>query len=125
MTNLYQKLSLQFPFISVVSYGAHADEFVGIVQNYDSLTTCFYDFGVLLDDDEKRLFLTLGEKWFFESNRMIPINIYLKWEWKPFEKTFKTFMSRELTVIYGPCPSLANLAQKKKRRSIQVVKRLV
>jgi len=124
MTNLYQKLSNQFPFISVVTYGAHADEFVGIIQNSDPLTTCFYDFGVLLDDSEKRLFLTLGEKWYFESNRMIPINIYLKWEWTPFEKTFKTFMSKELNVIHGPCPSLCNLTQKKKRRSILVVRRL-
>jgi hypothetical protein len=122
--NLFQKLTHRFPFISVVQYGAHKDEYVGIIQNYDPLTTGFYDFGLLHDDDEKRLFLSLAERWYFESNRQLPINIYLKWEWKPFEKVFKTFMSKEISILMGPVTSLAALSQKKKRRSINIVKRL-
>ena len=122
--NLYQTLTEKFPFISVVLYGGNQDEFVGIIQNADNVTTSLYDFGMLKTDEEKKQFLELGEKWYFESNRQLPINIYLKEEWEPFSNIFKTFVSRELTVVHGPCTSLAALSQKKKRRSILVIKKM-
>ena len=121
--NLYETIHNQFPFISVVQYGANADEYVGIVQNADSLVVGFYDFGLLTAEEDKKLFLTLGERWYYESNRQLPINIYLKSQWSPFQRIFRTFISKELTVIHGPTTSLAALGQKKKRRSITVVKK--
>lgn len=123
MSNLYQTLSEKFPFISVLLYGDSQDEFVGIIQNADSTITSIYDFGLLKTDEEKKEFLALGEKWYYESNRQLPINIYLKEEW-PFDKVFKTFITKEVTVIHGPSTSLSALSQKKKRRSITVVKKM-
>ena len=122
---LYQTLTNKFPFISVILYGDSQEEYVGIIQNADNTTTSIYDFGLLKTEDEKKLFLTLGEKWYYESNRQLPINIYLKEEWYPFDKIFKTFISKELTIIHGPSTSLNALSQKKKRRSIMVIKKLV
>ena len=83
-----------------------------------------YDFNMLNTDEEKRLFLTLGERWYFESNRQLPINIYLKSEWEQFQRIFKTFITKELTIVHGPATSLSSLSQKKKRRSITVVKKI-
>lgn len=120
---IYQTLSEKFPFISVVLYGDSQDEFVGIIQNADNIITSMYDFGLLTTDEDKKLFLTLGEKWYYESNRMLPINIYLKKEW-PFDHIFKTFITKELTIIHGPSTSLNALSQKKKRRSITVVRKM-
>jgi hypothetical protein len=122
--NLYKALSEKFPFISIIQYGDSADEYVGIIQNTDNTITSIYDFGLLKSDDEKRLFLTLGEKWYYESNRQLPINIYLKHEWSLFDKIFKTFITKEVTIIHGPSVSLNNLSQKKKRRSVMIVKKL-
>ncbi len=121
---LYQTLAERFPFISVILYGASQDEFVGIIQNADTITTSIYDFGLLKTDEEKRLFLELGERWYFESNRQLPINIYLKNEWKIFDKIFKSFITKETTIIHGPCTSLSAISQKKKRRSIVLVKKI-
>ena len=122
-SNLYNTLSEKFPFITILIYGEQ-DEYVGIVQNADANITSIYDFGSLKSDEEKKLFLTLGEKWYYESNRQLPINIYLKDEWNPFLKIFKTFITKEVAIIHGPCVSLAALSQKKKRRSIQIVKKM-
>jgi hypothetical protein len=122
--NLFETLTAKFPFLSVILYGVKQDEFIGIVQNIDTSITSFYDVNKLKTDDEKRLFLLLGEKWYFESNRQLPINIYLKDEWLPFKKIFRTFISKEVTIIHGPVTSLSNLAQKKRRRNITVIKKL-
>lgn len=121
---LYKTLSQKFPFITILTYGSNEDEYVGVVQNSDNTVTTLYDFGALTDEEEKKVFLTLGEKWYYESNRLLPINIYLKEEWKPFEKIFKTFITKEVTVIHGNVISLNNLGNKKKRRSILVVKKM-
>lgn len=124
MNSLYETLSIKFPFLSVILYGADKSEYVGIIQNADIITTSFYDINLLKRDDEKRLFLSLGEKWYFESNRLLPINIFLKDEWNQFNHTFKTFITKELVVIYGQVTSLAALSSKKKRKNITVVKKL-
>jgi hypothetical protein len=121
--NLFRTLSEKFPFLSIITYGDAQDEFVGIIQNADNTITSMYDFGLLKTDEEKKLFLALGEKWYYESNRMLPINIYLKEEW-PFDHIFKTFISKELMIIHGPSTSLNALSQKKKRRSILVVRKM-
>lgn len=124
MNSLYETLSIKFPFLSVVLYGNDKSEYVGIIQNADIITTSFYDINLLKSDDEKRLFLSLGEKWYFESNRLLPINIFLKEEWEPFQHTFKTFITKELVIIYGKTTSLAALSSKKKRKNIIIVKKL-
>ena len=67
--NLYEKLNQSFPFLSIITYGDSQDEYVGIIQNADSIITSVYDFSLLKTDEEKKLFLTLGEKWYYESNR--------------------------------------------------------
>ena len=124
MSNLFKTLADKFPFISILTYGDNAEEYVGIIQNTDNTITSIYDFGLLKSDDEKRLFLELGERWYYESNRQLPINIYLKEEWKIFDKIFKTFITKELQVIHGPSTSLSALSQKKKRRSIMIVRKI-
>jgi hypothetical protein len=124
ISNLYKSLSDKFPFISILKYGDNEDEFVGIIQNTDTIITSIYDFGALQSDEEKKIFLTLGEKWYFESNRQLPINIYLKKEWEQFDKIFKTFITKEVQIVHGPVTSLNSLSQKKKRRSIIVVRKM-
>lgn len=122
---LFEKISEKFPFLSVIVYGDDNAELIGIIQNTDPVITSFYDFGLLKTDAEKKQFLTLAEQWYFESNRQIPINIYLKQEWGPFKYILKTLVTKEIQIVHGPSTSLINLNQKRsKRRSITLVRRM-
>lgn len=126
MSALFEKLTEKFPFITVIIYGADHHELIGIIQNTDQTITSFYDFGLLKSDEEKKLFLNLAEQWYFESNRQIPINIYLKREWSPFKYILKTLVTKEIQIVLGPSTSLISLNQKRsKRRSITLVKRMI
>ena len=101
------------------------NEYIGIIQNRDDTITTFYDFGSLHDVDQKKKFLDLANVWWFESNRKIPINIFLKAEWEEFRFCIKTFINKDLEIVHGPICSLNNLIQKKsKRRSIILVKKV-
>ena len=49
----------------------------GIVQNQDNQVISFYDYGRIMSPQDKMKFFKLGEIWWFESNRKIPINIFI------------------------------------------------
>jgi hypothetical protein len=119
-----QELLDNYPFLSFVTYGGN--EYIGIIQNIDDVITSIYDFSMLKTPEQKHLYLELGEAWWWESNRMVPINIFLKTEWIYFKPCLKTFNSKDVEVKYGPALSLKENAQKRsKRRSITLVRRIV
>ena len=111
------------PFISYVVSGGN--EYIGIIQNVDDILTTVYDFGSLKTELEKTTFLALGETWWWESNRSIPINVFLRADWGPFRYSLKTMNSRDVEIKFGPYVSLKEIAAKKtKRRSIVLVRKI-
>ena len=121
--NMFRTLSEHYPFITLCIYANL--EYVGIVQNKDEIVTTIYDFGSIVDEQDKREFLELAATWWWESNRSIPINIFLKHEWEKFRPYLRTFVNRDLEIIHGPICSLSDIAKRRgKRRSITLVKRV-
>jgi hypothetical protein len=121
--DIFSKLADKYPFITLCVYAT--TEYVGIIQNQDDAITTIYDFGSIQDIELKRQFLELANVWWWESNRSIPINIFLKSEWDPFRVYLKTFVNKDLEVIHGPVCSLVDMARKKsKRKSITLVRRV-
>ena len=79
---LFLKISGKYPFLSIVQYAG--TEHIGIIMNQDKILTTMYNFNDIETTELKQLFLELGQTWWWESNRSIPINLYLKDEWMPF-----------------------------------------
>lgn len=124
MTNdFFEKLAEKYPFITLCVYST--TEYVGIIQNQDDTITTIYDFGSIQDLDIKRRFLELANTWWWESNRSIPINIFLKNDWDIFRPYLRTFTNKDLEILHGPVCSLSEMSRKKsKRKSITLVRRL-
>ena len=121
MVKLRDNIQEQLPFISVLHYGEA--EFVGIIINQDQFVTSFYDLSIIKTSEEKTIFLDIGEAWWWESNRQIPINIFLRTEIAPFKYAIKTFNSKDVRVILGPVVKLMNMTLKRvKRKSVQLVR---
>ena len=119
----FKKLSDNHPFITICSYSNQ--DYVGIIQNRDDTVTTMYDYGAITQAEIRARFLELGEIWWWESNRSIPINIFLKDEWSIFKPYVKTFNNKGLQVIHGPIVSMSDFSKKRsKRRSITLVKRM-
>ena len=112
----------KFPFLSLCRYGQN--EYIGIVQNIGNNIASIYIYNKLKQKEDKKLFLDLGEEWWWESNTSIPINIILKSRWQPFKPILTTFTLKDFEVIYGPSISLQNVIQKRvKRRQIQLIRK--
>ena len=122
-SNIFTKLAEKYPFISLCIYANN--EYVGIIQNRDDIVTTIYDYGLIQDHELKLSFINLANIWWWESNRSIPINIFLKQDWEPFRPYLRTFMNRDLNIVHGPACSLLDIAKKKgKRKSITLVRRV-
>lgn len=122
-SDIFEKLAEKYPFITLCIYANN--EYVGIVQNRDDAITTIYDFGSIQDLDLKRQFLEMANVWWWESNRSIPINIFLKEEWEIFRPYLRTFSNKDLEILHGPVCSLNEMVRKKsKRKSITLVRRL-
>ena len=110
-----------FPFISCIK--SNEKEYVGIIINCDNYVVSMYDLSMIVDPEDRKLFLELGEVWWWESNRKIPISIFLKKEMSAYRGYIKTFNAKDVRVLFGPTVNLSEIAEKRvKRKSIQLIR---
>ena len=119
---LRKDIEEKFPFLSVVTYGGN--EYIGIINNQDAFITSMYVYTDLRSDIDKAKFVQLGEDWWWESNRMIPINIFLNKDMEQFKYIMMTMNSKDVKVTLGPTVNLNELSVKRvKRKSVQLLKK--
>jgi len=123
MEDSYKKLLDQYPFISYITYGGN--DYIGIIQNSDEIITTIYDYAALRTLAQKTAYLELADQWWWESNRLVPINVFLKQDWVEFRVCLKTFNSKDVEIKHGPYISLKEISQKRsKRRSITLIRKV-
>ena len=118
-----QQILDAYPFLS---YGTMLEiGYLGIIQNSDAQLLSIY---VLTDVPEKDLrleFLKLGTQWWWESNRMIPINIFLKSKMLPFRPFLKHFSRKDFALESGPAVSLQEtISRRVRKRQVTLVRRM-
>ena len=122
MNEIFKTLRDKFPFLSLIQKGDM--EFVGIVQNQDNNVISFYDYGRLMSPQDKMRYLKCGEIWWYESNRKLPINIFLKGDFKYFRTTLVTLNAKDIVIVEGPTVRLSDISKKRvKRKTIQLVRK--
>jgi hypothetical protein len=114
-------LQEKFPFLTIVSY--LGIEHIGIMQNSDNSFISIYVLDANSPQEMKKEFLQCGETWWWESNRTIPINLFLRDRFKPFKPWLKTFARKETNIVVGPSINMMDLINRRlKKRTIQLVK---
>jgi len=123
MDPIFTRLQEKFPFLSV---GTYLDqEYIGIVQNCDSQFLAMYVYNHISDEELRKRFISYGEIWWWETNRQLPINLYIKDEFKIFKSYLCQFSRKEFQVLHGPTVSLNETMNRRiKRKQIQLIKAL-
>jgi hypothetical protein len=113
----------ELEFLTGIQYSGQ--EYVGIVVNQDNQLLTFYDVDAIPNVELKKEFLELGELWWWQSNRQLPMDIFLHHEMVAFRPYIKTFAMKDIEILFGPVTSLQNLIKKRiKRRSIQLIRKV-
>jgi hypothetical protein len=119
----HKEILEKFPFLSVCMTGE--EEILGIIQNYTSTLASIYVYNVLTCTEDKQEFLELGDEWWWQSNRSLPINLVIGPKFKKFSYCLRTYNVKDFEIIHGEAVSLQNIITKRiKRRQIQLVQKL-
>jgi len=117
-----EEIKEKFPFLSGLR--CQTTEYIGIIQNSDEKIISFYDYESIRSSEGKKVFLSLGETWWWESNRLLPINIFLQGQMTEFRYCLKTIVNKDVEVMFGSMTSLNNIMRKRiKKRQIQLIRR--
>lgn len=113
----------KFPFLS---YGTLLGvPYLGIIQNSDNQLLSMYVMDSIPDEQLRRAFLALGEDWWWNSNRQIPINIYHKDRFRPFRPYLKHFSRKDFELCGGPAVSLhETIARRVRKRQVTLVRKM-
>ena len=121
MSENYAILQERFPFLTIVKY--LKTQYIGIVQNADHQFISIYVMDESFTTEMKRQFLECGEIYWWESNRSIPINLFLQDQFKKFKPYLRMFSKKEAEVLQGPVVNLREMMNKRiKRKTITLVR---
>jgi hypothetical protein len=113
----------EFPFLTLIRY--QDTEKLCLVLNSDEKVLSYYDLDKIIMKEKKAKLLELGDTWWNESNRILPISVFLRDEMREFKKYIVTINLKDVEVISGPQTSLLNLVRKRvKKRQITLVKKV-
>ena len=117
------KINETYPFLSIIRI--NKEEKVGIIQNCDQKIISMYCYDSVPKEIQS-LFLEYGKNWWWESNRKLPINIFIGKDFYKFKDALKTFSAKDCTVLFGPITRLTDLTKDKRirRKTIQLVRRV-
>jgi hypothetical protein len=119
----HKEILEKFPFLSLCMTGE--EEILGIIQNYTSTLASVYVYNVLNCTEDKQEFLELGDEWWWQSNRSLPINLVIGPKFKKFSYCLRTYNVKDFEILHGEAVSLQNIITKRiKRRQIQLVQKL-
>lgn len=123
MDESLQKLLEKFPFLS---YGTLLDtHYLGIIQNSDSQLLSMYVIDMIPTEEMRRDFLKCGEEWWWQSNRLIPINIFLKEKFRPYRPFLKHFSRKDFDLQAGPSVSLQEtIARRVRKRQVTLLRKI-
>ena len=119
----HKEILEKFPFLSLCRVGE--EEVIGIIQNYTQTLASIYVLNVLNCTEDKAEFLECGELWWWESNRLLPVNLFIGPKFKRFSYSLRTYNVKDFELLHGEIVSLQNIITKRiKRRQIQLVQKL-
>jgi hypothetical protein len=121
MDERIERILQRYPFMT---YGTMSGvDYLGIVQNSDAQLLSMYVIDMIPTEELRKRFIMLGEYWWWESNRQVPINIFLKEQFRPFRSYLKHFSRKDFVLEAGPTVSLQEtIARRVRKRQITLIR---
>lgn len=109
------------PYVTVLEH--NGEKYYGIIKIKSKQYSTLYCFH-LMDEGQLEELLELAYVWWHQSNRTIPMCIYMQEEMEKYEDYTKRFNTESVTFVSGPVISLSDLPTKRiKRRNVALKKR--
>ena len=95
---------------------------VGIIQNETPKMVLFYDYEKIRDKRQQRLFLELGDSWWWGSNQALPVDSFIGEDFDIFHTALIGYPKKSIQEMHGPSISLQEQYLKRvKKKKIEIV----
>jgi len=110
----------KYPFLTfLISEG---NVRMGIVQNASPRIITFYDIEQIEAEADRNYIIELGDRWWWESNQNVPVNIFIGSEFDKFKDVLVGVSRKSLKDMVGPCFSLhEKYIKRMKKKKIQIL----
>lgn len=117
------KIKNTFPFISEIE--VNDTIYHGIILNSDKLSTTFIDIEKIRSKEAFVELITISEKWWWYSNRSIPLNLFYPEQSDIFMDYVTHLPAKTSRIVNGHCVSLQKFLHKtktnKKNRTLTII----
>ena len=123
MSITVEKINETYPLLSIIRI--NKEEKVCIIQNCDQKIVSMYCYDYIAKDLQP-LFLEYGKNWWWESNRKLPVNMFIGKQFTVFASALRSYSVKETEVLHGPVTRLSDLLVNKKirRKTVQLLRRV-
>ena len=72
------------------------------------------------------MFLDYGRDWWWESNRKLPVNMFIGEKFQVFSASLRSYSMKETEVVFGPITKLSDLLNVKRlrRKTVQLIRKV-
>lgn len=113
----FQDYLKKYSFLSIIKDNQFDITYCGLILNQTKIYTGFYDISKIKELDE---FFKYAELWWNESNREIPIQLYIP-EMEKFRYAIVNLEIKKSDILQGYIISLRNMATKRIKRATIII----
>ena len=93
----------------------------GIIQNVIAKFYMFYDLDSIREERLKKRFLYYGNKWWWESNRTVPIDAFIGKDFDIFSENLSGVPKKTIKQVIGPVFSYMEQIKRVKKKRIEIL----
>jgi len=109
------------PFVTTC--GVYGSDIIGILNIRGKNMTSIFVLELIDNYTDLIELLKLGEIWWWECNRNIPISVFMHEKMERFEYCKKAFPTKEFNIKTGPVVSISNIPTKRIKRNTTILKK--
>ena len=89
MDKTYEELAKNCPYLTGLTFSGK--DYIGVLQNQNAVVTSFYDYEDLPTPELKNKLLELADSWWWESNRKLPVNMFIGEKFQVFSASLRSY----------------------------------
>jgi hypothetical protein len=114
-----------YPYLTYIKTDKFGTEIIGVMQKVTAKFVWIYDYDLIEDEDARKRILEYAQKWYYESNMEITIEMFIGRAFDEFTPYLRGFSVKDISEIVGPQVNLGETFRRRtKKRTIHLVREM-
>ncbi len=122
---MMEELETTYPYLTYLETDKNKDTIIGVMQKVTNKYVWIYNYDLIEDDAARKRLLNYAQKWFYESNMEITIEMFIGPKFDEFFPYLKGYALKDVLKIIGPQVNLGETFRKRtKKRTLYLLREM-